>query len=380
MPTTEQVIKFCQFFKENVLTEKWSLLWRRAIFRSLISHLMHKKLLKEKLDQNKLERLIENHSSIVRKFTSDVSVYSQVTEIIYNHHTGHQITQFLDDPHWSEVESIVSEMIRNLPVICFYIDAVDEEFAHAPMYWHRCQKGLFYQTMRLLRDSKFGGRLHIFICVRDIVLSSVLQSEHGSRYLEEPHIRSMNWSKKAISYFLYEKLKMLNNEFFITKGSSHKNVKSWLGFGEIHNEIRDISEPIESYLLRHTRLLPRDIIILGNSLCSEIIRFKTFNDENTIEDIIRDAVSEIARFFGNEQLKICGNQIVSNQIPKNAALHEYSKFYTANEEHVKEISDDLKKLILYIGKDCFSGTELKEAREYAHHLFGEDVHPFSVFW
>jgi hypothetical protein len=32
------------------------------------------------------------------------------------------------------------------------------------MYWLKCQEGLFYQVMRLLRDHKLGGRLHIVVC------------------------------------------------------------------------------------------------------------------------------------------------------------------------------------------------------------------------
>ena len=188
-------------------------------------------------------------------------------------------------------------MIWDSPPMCFYIDAVDEEFAHAPMHWHRCQKGLFYQTMRLLRDSKLGERLHIFICIRDIVYSSVLRSEHGTRYVKEPHIRILNWSKGAISYFLHEKLKRLDNKFFVGYIRDVKDVTSWLGIRELHNDVRDIDEPIEQYLLRHTRLLPRDIIILGNSLCAEIVKLKTFDEERTIEDMIRDTVSEMAIFL-----------------------------------------------------------------------------------
>ena len=382
LPTTENVIKFCHFFNENVLTEKWMLLWRRAIFLSLISHLMHNPGLrdKDKFKYRNLENLISLKKSVVRKFNASLSVYSQVSEIIYNNDTRNEITKYLDDPQWSEVESLVAEIIRDIPPICFYIDAVDEEFAHAPMYWHRCQKGLFYQTMRLLRDSKLGGRLHIFICVRDIVLSSVYQSEHATRYRGEPYIRFLNWDKKSINHFLSQKLKMVGNEFFISGKRGSGDVKSWLGIKEIYNDKRDIHEPIEQYLLRHTRLLPRDIIVLGNSLCNEIVKHGTFEDDYQIEALIRSTISESSNFFGNEQLKICGNQIASNRTPMNAALYQYSDFYTANKEHINGISDDLRKLILHIGKECFSNSELKESREYAHKLFGEDVHPFSVLW
>ena len=380
LPTTESIIKYCQFFEENVLTEKWMQLWHRAILRSIISHLMHAPRLKEKINHRNIERLIENYDSILREFGTALSVYSQVSEIIYDHHTRHSITQFLDNPLWSEVESYVADMIRDCPPICFYIDAVDEEFAHAPMYWSRCQKGLFYQTMRLLRDSKLGGRLHICICIRDIVLSLVYRSEHSTRYRKEPHIRILDWNRGAISYLLHEKIKMLDKKYFVGDIRDGKNITSWLGIREIHNEVRDINEPIEQYLLRHTRLLPRDIIILGNSLCDEIYKFKTFGDEHPIEDIIRNKVSEEAKSFGNEQLKICGNHIASNQTPSNAALQEYSEFYTANKEYIKGITEDLIKLIRHIGKDWFSSSELEGAREYAHELFGEDVHPFSVLW
>jgi hypothetical protein len=190
----------------------------------------------------------------------------------------------------------------------------------------------------------------------------------------------LNWNKGAISYFLHEKLKRLDNKFFVGDIRDVKDVTSWLGIRELHNDVRDIDEPIEQYLLRHTRLLPRDIIILGNSLCAEIEKLKTFDEERTIEDMIRDTVSKVANFLGNEQLKICGNQIVSNQTPKDAALYEYSDFYTANEEYIKGITEDLKKLIRHIGKDRFSSAELNDARNYAHELFGEDVHPFSVLW
>ena len=61
----------------------------------------------EKGKYRKLESIIGKYGSILREFTAAVSVYSQVNEIIYNHHTENQITQFLEDPHWHEVESML---------------------------------------------------------------------------------------------------------------------------------------------------------------------------------------------------------------------------------------------------------------------------------
>jgi len=257
LPSTENVVKFCQFFGESVLTEKWMILWHRAILRSVLSHLIHSKKLSEYVDQDTVSKIRNKYKSIIRDFGTELSIYSQVSEIIRLHNTGNQITRYLEDPLWMELESIVGDVIKNCPPICFYIDAVDEEFAHAPMYWHRCQKGLFYQTMRLLRDAKLGGRLHIIICIRDIVMSSVYKSEHRTRYHKEPHIRILNWDKEAVKYFFNEKIKCLEDKYFKGNFEKHgKNIYTWLGIASINNSIRSIQEDILDYLLRHTRLLP----------------------------------------------------------------------------------------------------------------------------
>lgn len=280
-----------------------------------------------------------------------------------------------------ELESIIADIIKNCPPICLYIDAVDEEFAHAPMYWHRCQKGLFYQTMRLLRDAKLGSRLHIIICIRDIVMSSVYKSEHRTRYHKEPHIRILNWDKEAIKYFFNEKTNNIDDKYFNSDiEKDGKTISTWLGITSIYNSTRSVTEDILDYLLRHTRLLPRDIVILGNSLCHALERAKLFSEEKNTEQIIRDTVSNVAMFFGNEQLTICGNQLASHLLPDQAARYEYSKVYTGNQEYIRGITEDLKLLISSIGKDKFSLHELKIAYDQSKELFGEDSDPLSILW
>ena len=380
LPTTENIIKFCQFFEEHILTEKWMLLWHRAILRSVVSHLLNHPSLRQVVSIETMERLSEDYSELLRNFGTPMSIYSQVTEIIGMHDTAHIITRFLENPLWEELEARVANIIRECPPLYFFVDAVDEEFSHAPMYWHRCQKGLFYTTMRFLRDSKLGGRLHIVICVRDIVLSSVYRSEHRSRYYGEPHIKLMNWNNEAASYFLYEKIKMLDNRFFIGDPKSGKDIRTWLGTDTIHNVVRDIDEPVETYLLRHTRLLPRDIVILGNSLCREVLQHKSMHDDHSLEDAIRTTVAEVARFLGGEQLIICGNLIASDQVPTDAARYEYSDVYTSSQEYVRGIADRLATLLNSIGKEEFSYDELTNAQQYAHELFGNDSDAFTALW
>lgn len=381
LPSTESVIKFCQFFEESILTEKWMILWHRAILRSVLSHLMHAELLGEYVDPDTIVNINKKYKSILRDFGTKLSIYSQVSEIIRLNNTGNQITKYLEDPLWMELESIIGDIIKDCPPICLYIDAVDEEFAHAPMYWHRCQKGLFYQTMRMLRDAKLGGRLHIIICIRDLVMSSVYKSEHRTRYHKEPHIRILNWDKEAIKYFLNEKISNLDDKYFCGDFKKDgKNISTWLGANSIYNDTRSVNEDILDYLLRHTRLLPRDIVILGNSLCQSLERAKLFSEEKSTEKIIRDTVSDVSMFFGNEQLTICGNQLASNAMPNHAARHGYSRVYTGNQEYIRGITEDLKLIISSIGKDHFSKAELNIAYDLSKEFFGQNSDPFSVLW
>lgn len=385
LPTTENVVKFCEFFDESILTEKWMSLWHKAILRSIVSHLLHNNKLSEHLEQRMIDIIKDKFFVILRDFGCPLTIYSQVSEIINLHNTGNQLTKYLENPLWNELENMIAEVLKTCPPICFYIDAVDEEFAHAPMYWHRCQKGLFYQTMRLLRDPKLGGRLHIVICIRDIVMSSVFRSEHSTRYHKEPHIRVLNWDKDAIKYFFKEKVMQLDSSYFSSDfEKAGKTIESWLGAQSIYNKIRETPENLEDYLIRHTRLLPRDIVLLGNELCRDIEKAKLLNRGIPLEEVIRQTVAKVARFFGNEQLAICGNHIASNTMPPNAAQHGYSSVYIGNyrgnKEYKEMVADQLKLLIQCIGKDIFSYDELRTAYSFSNELFGRETDPFSVLW
>ncbi|MCK5783886.1 MAG: hypothetical protein KAH06_05530, partial [Desulfobacterales bacterium] len=300
-------------------------------------------------------------------------------EIISGHNTRAHITRYFEDSLWSDLESIIGDIVNDLPPMCFYIDSIDEEFGHAPMYWLRAQKGLFYECMRLLRDSKLGGRLHLFICVRDLVLSSIYRSEHQTRYRGEPHIRTLNWNYDAIKYFLEKKIESLPVDLINKNERGKKSLKTWIGTEIIKNTTRGIEEPIYQYLIRHTRLLPRDIIILGNKLSQKIRQNRMLKKEFDHASI-REVVNEVSKIFGNEQLAICGNQISSNLMPEHAAQHGYSNVYTGDKEHSRGLTQQLKLLIQTIGKDKFRSKEMDQAKLAAESLFQGDSDAFSVLW
>lgn len=200
LPSTECVIKFSQWFPEPTLTEKWRELWRRALLRSIFSHLMYAEPINHILSPEEKERLKKEYKNLLSKATTPMSAYSQVTYIINSHKSAKDFNNFCEDELWESLEYVLGQILKDAPPFFLFIDAIDDEFAHAPMYWLRCQKGLFYQVMKFMKsDSAIGSRLHIFICIREIVYGSILRSEHAMRYTDSYNIRILKWTKALLS-------------------------------------------------------------------------------------------------------------------------------------------------------------------------------------
>ena len=140
-----------------------------------------------------------------------------------------------------------------------------------------------------------------------------------------------------------------------------------------------MKEPIEQYILRHTRLLPRDIIIMGNSLV-EIRNIKENTVDFDLEKIIRKRVSNAAKAFGNELLQICANQVINNEMPKGAAQKEFSEVYTSIEEYNDTIVEEIKSILLDINSDKLTNIDLLKLEEKANEKLGDKNKVFDVLW
>jgi hypothetical protein len=294
--------------------------------------------------------------------------------------TAHQLSTYLDDPLWDDLEDLLGEILSHCKPIYFYLDAVDEEFSHAPMYWLKCQEGLFLQVMRLLRDQKLGGRLHVVICIRDIVMSSVYRSEHAPRYYNEPHIRVLTWDRSSLLYLLGQKLRRLPPSLLMRRATGGSpTIRDWLGIDDDWAGPRG-DETIEDYLLSHTRLIPRDIISLGNELSEEVLRQKQAGNKGLSAAAVQAVVQRCAKRFGDSQLAQCANQISSDLMPKNAALQEYSELFTSTQGYISGVQEDVRSFVRMIGVDQFSRTDLETLQEMADLHFDNTTNLASVLW
>jgi Protein tyrosine and serine/threonine kinase len=380
LPKTEVVVKACQWFSDSVLVEKWMQIWERAIMRSLASHVLSRPELRQQLRDEQADELGQSYARLLDDFRRPRSIYSQVRDIINQRQTAHQLSTYLDDPQWDDLEDLLGEVIGQCKPIYFYLDALDEEFSHAPMYWLKCQEGLFYQVMRLLRDHKLGGRLHIVVCIRDIVMSSVYRSEHAPRYYNEPHIRVLTWDRSSLLYLLQQKLRRLPPSLLMRRQTTGPpTIRDWLGVNG-HWPGPDGDGTIEDYLLSHTRLIPRDIISLGNELSEEILRQKQAGHQGLPPAALQGVVQRCAKRFGDSQLAQCANQISSDLMPKNAALHNYSELFTSTQAYISGVQEDVRSFVRMIGADQFPRADLVALQEVADLHFEKATDLASVLW
>jgi hypothetical protein len=380
LPTTETIVKACQWFPERFLTEKWMQVWNRAVLSSLATHVLAHDDLKGHVSHEQAESIRREYGSLLGEFRRPRSIYAEVRTIINGQNSGRQLTAYLDDSAWDDLEDVLAEVLRTCPPVFFYLDAVDEEFSHAPMYWLRCQKGLFYQVMRFLRDPRLGGRLHIVISIRDIVMSSVYRSEHAPRYHDEPHIRVLGWSRESIEYLLLEKLQRLDRSYFMGAGDHGGLVEAWLGTPVAYNEARDMHEKVVDYLLRHTRLIPRDVVSLGNAICAEIVRQKAAGRPELSQSDLRRVVSRSSKRFGDSQLAQSSNQIAADTMPEGAARHGYSEVYTSTLEYLEGIDQRVRQIIKRVGVDRFPREQLDRMGLEAEKAFDGTTNFPSVLW
>jgi hypothetical protein len=380
LPSTEAIVKACQWFPERFLTEKWMQVWSRAILSSLVTHLLAHEDLRHHVAHDQAESIRRDYGHLLGGFRRPRSIYAELRTIVNGQNTARQLTSYLEDPAWDDLEDVLAEVLRTCPPVFFYLDAVDEEFSHAPMYWLRCQKGLFYQVMRFLRDPRLGGRVHIVISIRDIVMSSVYRSEHAPRYHDEPHIRVLTWSRESIEYLLLEKLRRLDPPFFMAARSSAHPVEAWLGTSVVHNQARGVHERVIDYLLRHTRLIPRDVVSLGNAICAEILRQKAAGRPEFPQEDLRRVVSRASKRFGDSQLAQSSNQIAADTMPKDAARHGYSEVYTSTMEYLSGIDQQVREIIREVGYDRFSREELELIEMRAAEKFESATSFPSVLW
>ncbi len=91
-------------------------------------------------------------------------------------------------------------------------------------------------------------------------------------------------------------------------------------------------------------------------------------------------VQRCAKRFGDSQLAQCANQISSDLMPKNAALHDYSELFTSTQAYISGVQEDVRSFVRMIGVDRFPRADLEALQEVADLHFEKATDLASVLW
>jgi hypothetical protein len=374
---SEHVMKIGNMFPESSLTEIWQQLWNRAIVAAAATHLALNPRMSPYISREISSLILSDFRTVLgTRIAAARSPMTTLKYLIDRFTRSGSLNKHLNDPLWDDLETRVTELLADTPPLIFVIDAVDEDFAHAPAYWARCQKGLFYETMRLLRSPVIGARLHLLISIRDVVYHAVFRSEHAARYVGDPHLRLLDWSYEAARALLDAKTRRLRDSV-TGRMEPPASFVEWLGFSRVPNSYGQ-SESVYDYALRHTQWLPRDIVTLGNLLGAAM---DACRGSGTSMDtaLFRRVVSDVATLSGHVQLGVAANQVVADEIPAEASRFGFVESYLSVHEYREDRIDQIKAIIKGCGRMRFGRRDLLELQARGRHEFGApDL--ASVLW
>jgi hypothetical protein len=375
-PSTEEVVRVNAFYGPDAV-ESWQQLWHAAILRSVASHLLRNSYLAGYAEIYR-DSLEEAFVALGGRASTPRSIGAELREIMGAASTKRSLDSYLRSEHWGELAYYVGAMLSEAPPLAFYMDALDDEFARAPRDWLACQQGLFSTVMRLLRDPVLGGRLHVVVALRDNVLSSVLRSEHGTRFMSDPHIAHLAWDSAAIRQFLAAKVSSLPGESLMAREATDPLV-AWLGRSHIDDPLSDAHLEVADFLLDHTRGLPRDVIIQGNELCAAIDRARSAGRLLT-DAAIAETVHRTAVLFGREQLAIVANQITAGVVAAGHWGSDLNRTHDFAEPYAQHVETALRATLAPYGAGAITEGQLRSLGSTLDERFGAGVEAPAVLW
>ena len=364
-PDTALIVKVTSWYLDNdsEADEVWRRLWKLAVLRAIYTHVFFSDSFNKgdkalaKYLKGRHAKFVEDCVRVIPTQRVPTSVYTQLASIIKRFNSPKDLQEFTHDTQWDDFEYGIAELVKRTKPFYFFIDQLDDDFANAPYHWLKCQIGLFNAIFRFVRDDTLGGKLHIVACIREVVYSYILQSQHGNKYLAESKIKVLRWDKKLSRHFLEKKIETISNKYFAKK-SNVKDVESFFGVDKVILVRRNkMPEDIRSYVLRHTMLLPREIINIGNIFCEEK---RSLDSPDQAEKAVKQAVSRVAKLLAREQLKMA-SILISNRWIYNGAVEQGTVNIYTDESVLNSIQNNLCNLIRSIGVDRFENKLLARA-------------------
>ncbi|MCV2882156.1 P-loop ATPase, Sll1717 family [Actibacterium sp. XHP0104] len=311
-PDLDGILKFSAQMPVSSRTNIWQKIWEYAIYTSIATHLLYYEQFKMRFSGDRLAeaiRYIEQDRRPLLGFTTPTNVYTVVQAIISDFEEYTEFLDFYRSPDRSNFTNTVDRALRDSPIVCVYLDALDEELRRAPSLIVDITKALFYVCFKFARASGNKKKIHVMTTIRDIVYSTIIYaSEHGDRYKDNPQVVELPWTPVATEKFTQKKAEAGLREYPSCRlaPQSKTPLGQLLGFEKIENIEKDFVEDIDRYMVRHTNCSPRTIVAMGNKI------FESIDAEQTMDaDLFRDIVNQYSKELANRVIKIASAYLVS---------------------------------------------------------------------
>lgn len=309
-PMTYQIEAFSSKMPSRNRGEIWKAIWRMALMRALTSHLLENSDWHHgDLDEELARSLRTRRDNLFPEDTVPMLMGTAIKRIITEHPEKESIESYVSKPDWNDLRFIIRKCVNKIENIYFFIDSIDEEYENNPEFWKYVQEGLFFEMLRLEQDKPFGDNVQLYVAIRDDLVASLVERAQYGIYLG--NIQKLSWNWKEMKKFFSFKIQNLDDGCFMLD-EGEKDIGRWLSITDIEDIWTGARANIMDYILDHTRLLPRDLIEMGNALAE----IKFYDDSGTsIEDAVQQCVQDTARSFGNELASICANKLHRELMP-----------------------------------------------------------------
>jgi hypothetical protein len=373
LPATGDVANLANWFSNlHSMSELWTVLWRRAIMRSVVSQILLVPELRDAAPDEALHELATNFDDLVGKPRAPRSPQAELGNMLLPLHGHNAVRNFAYSEGWSDLEYHIASALKEASTVRIHIDGVDEHFETAPVYWMAVQCGLVLCILDLRREQWLGKRLHVVACVRDIVYAELLESEHAPRFSNAPYVRRLDWDEAAIRHLLNHKLRRLGNDYMMDP--RRRDAEGWLGVGTIPDAVNGTEEPVERYIIRHTRMLPRDIVDVGNHLCDDVRAAKEEGHDALAIEVLQQTVADRATAFAEAQLRACSNRLAADATPPANRAAATVDVFTGDPDYVQGLKVTLAGLVAGFGNERFDGRRLERVASRAD----EELRPHLV--
>lgn len=360
--------------------EYWQMYWNVATLRSVATHLLYSRHWQGAVSDADRPRLLQ----LVNRFVNTevpVSVTASLSHICRQHVTRNEFKEFYGSEILEFAKVAIQRSMADQTPFCIVLDVSDEVLDNAPEAWSKCLQGLMFFVLDKTGDSVFEQVNIVATLPARVYRAAMEQPRAVNRYSLRAEILQLRWTTKDALHFLNRKISQLPSTYLTRAGAENAgDATAWLGVKTVNNRQRSVRERLEAYILRHTRLTPRHVIAIGNSLSIHSRKAHEKGQKRVSPETIKQVVHESVQDFAQEMFMQCACEIVLQ-----GHAHDYRRcgpdVYEGTNEDVAGNVRLLEAAFTGLASETFTSEQLKSEIRKAFSINDQGAEQlFRLLW